>query len=1349
MSESLRIRTTPNGGDKYVKLKLEQDFDFVEILSLSLTQEEVYQKFCSDYGVVVGRVIANSGFGVPNAKVSIFIPIDELDAQNVETSGLYPYESVNDKNIDGIRYNLLPKEPQSDNECFTPVGTFPSKREVLDNPELLNIYCKYYKFTATTNYAGDFMIFGVPVGTYTLHVDVDLSDIGIASQRPYDFIKQGSPTKLFTSSTKFKGGTNLDKLVQIKSYNIGVNVQPFWGDLENCEIGITRADVDLNFTIEPSAIFIGSIYGDQEKNSINKNCRPRKKLGEICEQVTGKGTIEIIRKNIDNEIEEFLFDSQEVIDEDGTWAFQIPMNLDYMITDETGQLILTDDQNRGIPTRASVRFRIGLDETGSDGRLRTRAKYLVPNNPQTISEIDYNFDENTKDTSFKNLYWNKIYTVSNFISRYQKKLSGVANRNATGMKNIDNCPGDKNPFPYNRVKTSANPIFFLLCLIIKIVGFIVFITNFFLIGSINILIGIAINIVNFINSLGANITVPSYVPCITVACPTDDDPKIFAPGCSENSPGYGAANPQINYACGGNNGPCVSAPPNLVGLDDCLAFQIAQELDIFEFDFYNDWVTGTLFSYLLKYKKRRGGNEKFCEFDCADFTNDANYSGVDLNNNGIPDNDCTNNKLLDTCYSCNTSQCQKESYESSVIREGLVKKYKDELYYAATTHNNSFKLFATDIVCLGSVFSCDWQGYPKLQPLLVTTSYKMPPEIDELSDDNTTILTSGQVKIGNNSQGLFFNINCTGLSVDTRQCLNLRHICEIGVDLDEAIFDPVTGNIVEQANGNLGSNDIDGTFNKDFRDAYLYINNTAQFPPIYNQPTNINSDFNVNNVAVYNFATVPSNGVEYVTFRGYPNSSTFSQPKHSFFMYFGIIPNRTAIDKMNEIYFASCPLFIDTDMVIDAASTPTTQPNTFDGTITFSFIGSQGPYIYTISGPNNYSVSGNTTNLTIPTITVTGLEQGTYTINGFDSNGNPVNQTVVVGGPPQFYCTASVTQNNTSLSVPDGQITINVGGGLPPYSYTVFNENGAALPTNNNVTITNSPYIINNLASASVNGYSVEVVDTNGNICLTTGLTLSGPNSINIGYTTNQVSCFNGNDGAIQLNITGAQPPYFLTTSGTSQTNSNFLSTSLNMTNLSVGSYLTTVQDANGQIVTQQINITSSAPALTINSVSVSQLSKQCNPNVYNIPFYVNNGLAAGGTAYIEYRLDNSTTWNYLNNNPTFINTSTPLSFTVPNNAFSNSITFRFSNTANHVCHSNIITYNKVQMPLPASQLSGSINVVGGQTTITALGGISPYICSINGNAPIPMNGLPASITVNYQVNNVLITDSVGCQVSV
>jgi hypothetical protein len=71
MADTIRIRTTPNGEDKYIKINVEQIW-FYWGLSLKLSQEDAYRKFCSDYGVIVGRVSVNNGFGVPNAMVFFY-----------------------------------------------------------------------------------------------------------------------------------------------------------------------------------------------------------------------------------------------------------------------------------------------------------------------------------------------------------------------------------------------------------------------------------------------------------------------------------------------------------------------------------------------------------------------------------------------------------------------------------------------------------------------------------------------------------------------------------------------------------------------------------------------------------------------------------------------------------------------------------------------------------------------------------------------------------------------------------------------------------------------------------------------------------------------------------------------------------------------------------------------------------------------------------------------------------------------------------------------------------------------------------------------------------------------------
>jgi hypothetical protein len=178
MPKSYRFRTIP-GTDRDVRIKIDQDFDFLEILSLKLRQEDLYSRFCADYGVVAGRVIANGGYGVPNVNISIFVHLSSVDESDPIISTLYPYKTPQDKNEDGFRYNLLPYVQEY--RGHTPTGTFPSRHDILTRKEVLEVYEKYYKYTVKTNESGDFMIIGVPLGSQTVMMDLDLSNIGCFS----------------------------------------------------------------------------------------------------------------------------------------------------------------------------------------------------------------------------------------------------------------------------------------------------------------------------------------------------------------------------------------------------------------------------------------------------------------------------------------------------------------------------------------------------------------------------------------------------------------------------------------------------------------------------------------------------------------------------------------------------------------------------------------------------------------------------------------------------------------------------------------------------------------------------------------------------------------------------------------------------------------------------------------------------------------------------------------------------------------------------------------------------------------------------------------------------------------
>ncbi len=1284
MNETIRIRTTPNGSDTYLKTAISQDFDFIEILSLKISQEDVYRKFCSDYGVVVGRVVINQGFGIPNAKVSIFIPIDEIDINNPEIKGLYPYEVITDKNSDGIRYNLLSNNLDEADDCYTPVGSFPSKNEILDNPHMELVYDKYYKFTTTTNHAGDFMIFGVPLGSYTVHVDADISNIGIASQRPYDLITQGAPIAMFESSTKFKADKNLNKLPQIKTLNSGVNVQPFWGDVDSCEIGITRLDFDLNYNIIPSAIFLGSIFGDEGKHSVNKNCQPNKNVGQICEQVTTSGSINMIRKSFNGEIEEFDVNGGRVIDEDGTWAYQIPMNLDYMVTDENGTLVFSDDPNIGIPTRARVRFNIGMDENGGEGRLRTRARYLVPNNPTKTSEIDYEFGSETKDTSFRDLYWNKIYTVSNYISRFQAN-DKKSTRGTTGIKNIDNCVSVKTPFPYNKVDTNVNPIFFLICLIVQIIQIILIIIN----GIIAVINGI-INVINSICRIKIAGSRPfkglclDYVKCLGIEC----NGILFVPGCSGH----------------GND----DLPPNheTSGLDNCFLFLIAKFLTIFELDFYNDWVNGSLFSFLLKYKKRRHG-EKFCDYEC-----DTNESS----------NSCHTNFLVDSCVGGS-----EDNIKTIRIHEGLIKKIGDEFYYAATTHDTNHKMFATEIVNLGSVLECDWQGIPKINNALVSTSYIIPPDISEY-DENGQLDACGMVSLNSSHDtAMFFTIDCLGTHVDRKGCLNMKHICEIGVNISESDYNE-NGEIVTTSNCIVGAEDIDDETGHLFRDVFTSLNyNLTPWIGINSfEDRPYTTSFNLKNEPVYNYTIADGvNGEDYVNFRGYSGSdSDYTETKNSYFFYFGLVPGKSALDKMNNKFFNKCKIIKKDVLTIVSTSTPDLD-GLGSGTITFKFVGGKPNYSYNVIG-FNYENIGTVDN---SEVLLTNLPAGTYTINGVDSFNNPISKTINVSGPKPLNAFVYVSKNASSINSSDGQITIsNISGGLAPYSYMVTKSNGAILVPNS--IVNNIPLLIDGLPADELIGHTVTITDSIGNSIEITGLKISGAPLLSIVTTSvKNPQCFDSFDGEIKNSITGGQPPYTASTTGPD----GYTSMSFNLYNLDIGTYVTTVNDSSSTSTPVSVTNTLVAisPEIILSLPSSSDvLRKQCNPLEHTITLYASFSFNAPSVVNIVYLNDNED-WVTLTS-VSYVNQTTPIIFTYPNVNYELILAIKLDE-----CYSNSVIITNSMVTKPAYQLTCNISQTGpvnGTYTynVSGSGGIGSY----------QGTGIFTSASASYTAT---ITDGVGC----
>lgn len=851
MEKTYRIRTDVNK-DKVVEVNLTQDVDLFEILSLKLNQKDLYRLHSSNYGVVVGRVLANGGFGIPNAKISIFVELSEEDKMDQTIRALYPYANPMSSDAEGRRYNLLPDIGMDD--CYQVVGTFPNKRLVLDNDDILEVYDKYWKYTTVSNHAGDYMIFGVPTGSQILHVDLDMSDIGVLSQSPRDFMQRGYDRSEFENPSQFKYSTNIDTLPQIFSQNQTIHVYPFWGDETEDVIAITRADIEIDYTFEATCVFMGAVLTDSVKNDIGDKCSPSKTAGENRQLVAATGTIEMIRKTIGGHVEQFQIQGDDLIDEHGVWCYQIPMNLDYVMTDEYGSLVPTDNPNIGIATRASVRFRFTVDAVEDDGISRHRARYLVPNNPEIMPDVEYpmvddpsklddyyKFGQNTPDNCFRDLYWNKVYTVKNYIPRIQNNRK-VNTGNYSALR-LTNYSDDRNPIPFNKLRVNISFRYRVICAIMEIV--------IKAVGFLN-------KILSWLDDL-AGIRVEKCVKLTDGFFESFDDGRnvTYIPGCSCNE-SIGKRTECVEKGCIKN---CSTDD-----LLDSIQQRLAEEYELANLDFYNDWLNGSLYMPLWFWKRKKHYTYLFGLFG---------HHSVDrfcsCNNRygklrvmfpcGLPvDKHMKYNGDMKEGRYHNDSKYTTQLF----IYHGVIKEVENDdgvkfYYYTHGNVRNSqlnqsvkaksqfVRLYATDIVLLGSLNGCDLDGIPQMFRALPPSTANIPPiatifdEYEPEAPETPSTYSDGQVdskqmippeegiiyETGMDwtsksdpkhdpsgiayVKGTIFDLACSHANTLPKTCVNVERMCELNVSRDERYpFTDRDGNIDwSAADGMLTRYEID------------------------------------------------------------------------------------------------------------------------------------------------------------------------------------------------------------------------------------------------------------------------------------------------------------------------------------------------------------------------------------------------------------------------------------------------------------------------------------------------------------------------------------------------------------
>lgn len=225
-------------------------------------------------------------------------------------------------------------------------------------------------------------------------------------------------------------------------------------------------------------------------------------------------------------------------------------------------------------------------------------------------------------------------------------------------------------------------------------------------------------------------------------------------------------------------------------------------------------------------------------------------------------------------------------------------------------------------------------------------------------------------------------------------------------------------------------------------------------------------------------------------------------------------------------------------LTLSLTMTMTSCPGANDGSISATAVGGTPNYRYSMSPGGPFTPQDN----------FNGLSTGSYTIYTRDDNGCTAEATIVVEEPLPITITSGTAVPATCNGNLNGEITVEVEGGTPGYTFTLI---PALVPTQSSGTFTGLP----------AGDYTVEVDDSNGCGPVPSGtITITQPPVIQFdSVTLTHVSCNSFADGEITIYISGGTPPYeYSVDNGTTyQSDSLF-------TGLAPGPYDVVVRDANG-----------------------------------------------------------------------------------------------------------------------------------------------------------------------------------------
>ena len=213
-----------------------------------------------------------------------------------------------------------------------------------------------------------------------------------------------------------------------------------------------------------------------------------------------------------------------------------------------------------------------------------------------------------------------------------------------------------------------------------------------------------------------------------------------------------------------------------------------------------------------------------------------------------------------------------------------------------------------------------------------------------------------------------------------------------------------------------------------------------------------------------------------------------------------------------------------------------------DGSVDITVSGGTPPYTYSWTGPGYFSAN---------TEDISGLVAGTYEVTVTDAYGCTKSRTAPIYQPDDALIASNTVVDTSCQNGTLGSVDVHVSGGTPPYTFVWTGPNDFSANTED-------------ISDLEPGTYVVLITDDNG-CTASCSATISQTGEITIDKTIEHVTCYGGNDGSVDITVSGGTSPYTYSWTGPGY----FSATTEDIYDLAAGNYVVTVTDANGCSVTK------------------------------------------------------------------------------------------------------------------------------------------------------------------------------------